>query len=107
MTLYHQSLSDTLYDVLLKSQEQVFQKKRKKDFDTKSFNEKSFREDSLKSIQNPELHSNIKIILAYCFDYLQNKEIYNYDKIRYFIEFQQRNCFGIRKKRTFEMGCKS
>ena len=68
MSISHESLSDTLYDTLLKSQEQVFQKKRKKDFDVKAFTEKSFE-----SNKNIELYSNIKDVLKYCIDYLQNK----------------------------------
>ena len=96
MPISHESLSDTLYEILLKSQEQVFQKKRKKYFDTKGFTEKSFENN-----KNIELHQNIKDILAHCSRYLQSKEIDNYGQNHYFIDFHQRNCFGDKKKDTF------
>ena len=96
MPISHESLSDTLYNTLLKSQEQVFKKKRKKDFDVKAFTEKSFE-----SNKNIELYSNIQDVLKYCFEYLQSKEIHNYDQSHYFIDFHQRNCFGAKKKETF------
>ena len=47
------------------------------------------------------MYSNIKDILGHCFEYLQSKEIDNYHKNHYFIDFHQRNCFGAKKKETF------